>query len=230
MSATPSGPDLLAARLRRLAARVRPAHVFAAAGVAGVVALAGLQAVALPGPRPLTDADRLRIEVVAPVEPEIAPGAVMDVGELVDGFKGVPRRVVQTVAYAPYEEDRYGRDAVEPSPRHRIREAVIETLIPQPEPPAARSDRDRGFGFDAPRRDYRAEREDRRARLEARMQWERDREHDREREMSRRYVSDPGRDRGYDRDRPADRDRRGDEGRWREPPPRDHGPPRGPWN
>lgn len=211
MSAVPSGPDSFASRFRRLAARVRPGHVLAAVGLSVVVGMVGLQAVALPGPRPLTETDRLKIEVVPPVEPEIVAGSVMDVGELIDGFEGVPRApVVEAVAYKSYDDGDDWREAPEPPPNRPIREAVVETTVPQPGRSESRPVPDRWFGFDTPRRDYRAEREARRARLDARMEWDRERERDR----PRRYWSDQGRDRAYDRDR------REDEGRWREPHPR----------
>lgn len=207
MSEAPSGHDAMTARLRRFAARVRPVHLLAAGGAVVLVGMAGLQAVALPGPRPLVDGDRLMIEVVRPVEPEILPGSVMDVGELVDGFQGVPSApVMETVAYAAYDDEEDWRAPPEPAPwpHRRTGEAVVETSLPQPEPSANRSVRDRWFGFDAPRRDYRAEREARRARLESRA-WEGDRE----------------RDRAYDHQGRDDPDR-GGEDRWREPPdPRD---------
>ncbi|MDP3801708.1 hypothetical protein [Brevundimonas sp.] len=208
MSESPSGPEPWAARLRRLPAQARPAHFVAAVAVAGVFGLNGLAAAPLPGPRALTPGERLQIEVVAPVEPAIVPGSVMEVGDLVDGFQGLPPplpSVVETVAWVPDDPWGDGRKEPEPPPRPRVEEAVIH-VAPQPGNDPAR---DRWFGFDAPRRDYRAEREARRARIEARI--EREREAD-----SRRYWSDP--------------DRRGEDDRWREPRPRDDRPPPDPWD
>lgn len=201
MSTDPSGPAPWSARLGRLAARVRPGHLFAATALAAVFGLAGLQAVALPGPRPITDAERLKIEVVAAPEPEITPGSVMDVGELVDGFQGVPRPVVQTVAYAPDEGWEMEPEPVYDRARRAIEAAVIHAP-PQPEPPRRTAALERWFGFDAPRRDYRAEREARRARWESRTdRYDRDQQQDRykrderearfeARDAPRRYRSD----------------------------------------
>lgn len=199
--------DRLMRLARGLAARLRPRHLAAAAAVAVIaVGVAGVRAVALPGPQPLLDGARMQIEVVDPVEPEINPGSVMDVGELVDGFEYTPppppRRVVEPVAYASYDDD------FEPPKRRPKSAAYNEQPIihapPQPEARAGdrrgpRDDRvDRWFGFDAPERDYRAEREARRARRDAREErarerdWRRDRDRyrDQERRETRRYASD----------------------------------------
>ena len=234
MSAAPSGPDPLAARPARLAARVSPVHMLAAAGLAAVVGMVALQAVALPGPRPLTEGDRLRIEVVRPVEPDIIPGSVMDVGELVEGFQGVPRAPVrEAVGYGSDGDwnDRRAAPKPAPPPRRRFEEAVIEAPREQPGPSAGRPVRDRWFGFDAPRRDYRAEREARRARREARIEWERQRAWERDREQTRRYRSDPDRERADNRERQWSRERGGEDERWREaPPPQDDFPPPGRWD
>ncbi|MGZ9098851.1 MAG: hypothetical protein ACXW3O_04030 [Brevundimonas sp.] len=204
MSADPSGPAPWSARLGRLAARVRPGHLFAATALAAVFGLAGLQAVALPGPRPITDAERLQIEVVTPPEPEITPGSVMDVGELVDGFQGVPRPVVQ----AAFFEESGDSWEMQPEPVYDRSRRPVETAVihapPQPEPPRRTAALERWFGFDAPRRDYRAEREARRARWESRAdRYDRDQQQDRyerderearfeERDAPRRYRSDSG--------------------------------------
>lgn len=234
MSAAPTGPDPLTARFARFAARVRPVHVLAAAGLAVVVGMVALQAVALPGPRPLTEGDRLRIEVVRPVEPEIIPGSVMDVGELVEGFQGVPRGPVrEAVAYASDGDWDDGRALPKPAPppRRRFEEAVIEAPRREPGPSAGGPVRERWFGFDAPRRDYRAEREARRARREARIEWERERAWERERDEPRRYRSDPGRERADNRERQWYRERGSEDDRGREaPPPQDDFPPPERWD
>lgn len=215
MSADSSGPASLSARLGRFAAKVRPGHLLAATALTVVFGLAGLQAVALPGPRPITDAERLKIEVVAPVEPEIMAGSVMEVGDLVDGFQGVPKPVVQTAGWEGSDE----RWETEPEPDHAgprrpIEAAVIHTP-PQPEPERRRAGLERWFGFDAPRRDYRAEREVRRAQLEARMAREERDEREIRYEQQARYERD-AREARYDprdaprryRSRPDERVRR----------------------
>lgn len=207
MSDSPAFLDRMKRRAGDLAAAVRPRHVAVAAVIVAVgVGVASLGAVALPGPRPVLDGDRMQIRVVDPVEPDIQPGSVMDVGELVDGFEYTPppRPVAEPAAWAPYDED------FEP-PRPRAAERAYDerAVISAPAQPEMRDDRrdvrdnrvGRWFGFDAPDRDYRAEREARRARLEARDEAERERarerdwrrDQDRDREVAR-YRDQDGRE------------------------------------
>lgn len=156
---------------RQVAARVRPQHLAVLAGVAVIgVGVAAVGAMALPGPRAVHDSERLQIQVVAPDEPEITPGSVMEVGHLVDGFVSVPapQPVAEIAADAPYDDF---VEAAKPPPqgvKRYVEEAVIQAP-PQPEEPAGgwRDSRvGRWLGFDAPQPDYRAEREARRARRE----------------------------------------------------------------
>ncbi|WP_439471370.1 hypothetical protein [Brevundimonas sp.] len=136
----------------------------------GVIAVAGLGLLALrtplPGPTPV-GADRMAVEVVAPVEPTVEPGGAMEVGDLVDGYTHV--------AIAPAEPaDVYDAG---------YETAWVEPLPPLPEPratawrsdgAAARPTQDQAevtrsggqFGFDAPGPDYAAERRARQARLD----------------------------------------------------------------
>ncbi len=172
MSDTGSRFDRLKREAAGLAARVRPRHLVGVVAVAGVaVVLASLNAVALPGPRPVLDGDRMQIQVVAPTEPEITPGAVMEVGELVDGFEYVPPAPpeAEPALWAP-SDDEFDPPASLPSGRKSdFEDARIDAPAP-PEPPRRERVTDglaRWFGFDAPERDYRAEREARRARREA---------------------------------------------------------------
>lgn len=194
-------------RLKRLAAQVRPHHLAAAAAVAVVgLGFMTVRAVALPGPRPVLEGERLHIEVVAPVERAIMPGSVMDVGELVDGFEYTPPppRAVEP-AYAPYE-DYFESPGPQPARNRYAREAVV-VAPPQPEAPKEgwRDSRaGRWFGFDAPDRDYRAEREARRVEREQREAYPR------EERSVRWYRSD-----GAPVDGRGDQPRRRDEG----PPP-----------
>ncbi len=186
--------------------------VVIAAAVAAVVAagLLGLRAVDLPGPRPVLDGDRLKIQVVAPVEPRHRAGSVMEVGELVDVFQYVPppRPLAEPAAYAPLDED-FGVPDSRPASKRTVEQAIVDAP-PQPEGPE-RDRRDnragRWFGFDVPDRDYRAEREARRARREVRAA------QDREGRSVRWYRSDG---------EPVD-DRPGP------PRDRDEGPPPEPW-
>lgn len=222
MSDSPAFLDRLKRRAGAVAAGIRPGHVAVAAVVAVIgIGVAALSAVALPGPRPVLDGDRMHIQIVDPVEPEITPGSVMDVGELVDAYEYTPppRPTVEPAAWAPYDED-----FEPPKPRPASRDYDDRPVIsvpPQPEPRAdeRRDVRDnavgRWFGFDAPERDYRAEREARRARREARMEQEREqdrrRDQDRYREPVRdreiaRYRDQDGREvRRYSSDGPDDR-------------------------
>lgn len=170
--------------LRRAASRVRGGHAVALSAVAAAAfGLAGLRAVDLPEPRPISDSDRLRIEVVHPVEPDIVAGSVMDVGELVDGFQGLPPPLPPLTDAAWSYEDGWDDHDADYSPRpepRRVAEVRTYESAPPPERTSPVRAVQRWFGFDAPRRDFRAERAARRARMEAmerdareRRAWER---------------------------------------------------------
>lgn len=197
---------------RRMLRRLRRRHIVVLTSVAAAaVGLAGLRAVDLPGPRPVMDGERLRIEVVHPIEPAIVPGSRMDVGELVTGFNGLPPAPpALTDAMWSYNEGAVEDLPPPPSSSSWERPAVRALYQPpEPEPPRVRRAESRWFGFDAPRRDYQAERAARRARLEAmdREAWER-------REARRRDWED----RRADERRRDWEDRRADERRredWR---------------
>ncbi len=161
----------------RLAARARPRHFAWALAVAVVgIGLAGVRTVVLPVPRPVLDSERLRIQVVAPVEPEITAGPVMEVGELVDTLESAPPAyaMVEPAAYAP-ADGAFEAPEPPPPPKRYVDDAFVRA--PPPPEPAEPSGREgrvaRWFGFDGPERDYRAEREARRARREARIERER---------------------------------------------------------
>ena len=176
MSDHPRQPSSLSDACRRVAARTRPVHGAAlAALVVAAFGLIGLRSIDLPGPTPIDPGDRLHIEVVHPVEPDIAPGSVMDVGDLVDGLTEIPRPrppdpMPATYAYLDETWD-FG---LPPLPPRAVYDELPIAYPPRPEP---RAERDGGwFGFDAPRRDYQAERDARRARLDALERRERDRD------------------------------------------------------
>lgn len=230
---------------RRAAFRVRGRHAAAISVVAAAAfGLAGLRAVELPGPRPIDDADRLRIEVVQPVEPEITPGSVMDVGELVDGFQGLPPPLPPLTDVAWSHDDGWDahNETWAPTRREPHREVgmrVYETR-PEPERPSPVRTVQRWFGFDAPRRDFQAERAARRARMEAMERDARER-HARERYAAERYRRERAeeeryaferrrRESEYDRRYASDRYR--DAPRWRDDRPHageiDRGPPYAP--
>ncbi|MCS6625391.1 hypothetical protein N0B44_20990 [Roseibacterium beibuensis] len=223
--------DRIVPLLRRAGARVRAGHVVALSAVAAAAfGVAGLRAVELPGPRPISDSDRLRIEVVHPVEPEITPGSVMEVGDLVDGFQGVPPPLPPLTDVAWSSDDGWDDEAGYASARYETRPgAEVRTYESRPdyrresERPSPVRVVQRWFGFDAPRRDYRAEREARRARLDAmereareRRAWERDaaERYRRARIDDARYAAERRRERAaWDR-QAHDRDRV--ETRWRD--------------
>lgn len=148
-----------------------------------------------------TDGPGLNISVVAPVEPEIQPGDVMDVGVLNNGFDGrLPARAqsagdVDLYAEQPaYDEgdrgwraeDRWapgarqnnvqtsgGQSYVRPGPdgapySNAQPRAQRETYQDQGQ--GRPQERPMSFGFDQPQPDWRAEREARRAVMEAREQ------------------------------------------------------------
>jgi hypothetical protein len=209
MSQSPILPRLARA-LRRARSGLRGGHLVAVSAVAvmAVVGLAGVRAVERSASSPVGDGG-LRIEVVHPVEPDIVPGSVMDVGELVDGFEGVPPPPPQAEVLWSHDEgwdEEWTETEAAPWPAEP-RLAGARPYEPPPEPGRVSPARvvQRWFGFDAPRRDFRAEREARRARLEAleRRAWE-----------ARRQDMERHDRRGFD-------DRR-DEGRWanREDAPR----------
>ena len=175
MPEAPSNPDRLKRQARRFAASLRPHHLAIAAVLTAVgLGVVAARTLALPEPQPVLDGERMTIQVVAPLEPEVAPGTVMEVGDLVEGFEyRRPAPVMSDdAAYAPYEA------AFEPRtmrPASRSEDEAGYAPSPPEVPAEDRRDSraDRWFGFDAPERDYRAEREARRARMDARIERER---------------------------------------------------------
>jgi hypothetical protein len=138
------------------------------------IGLMGLKYVNLPEPPPVAPGEALKIEVVTPVEPKIQPGSVMDVGELVDGFRYVPPRPRER--FAPFDVSWDGDDAGPPAYEPPARRAEVRRYASNDDD-RYREDRDyrepprreerRWFGFDNPMPDFRAERRAREARLEA---------------------------------------------------------------
>ncbi|HEX8472289.1 MAG TPA: hypothetical protein VF633_14350 [Brevundimonas sp.] len=120
----------------------------------------------------------LSVAVVAPVEPDVEPGGVMDVGELNNGFDG---KLPEAPAARPeagdyyaeqpaYTENRYYSSAPRaPAPRpgdeaHLYMDQPVMDRDAMP----VRRENPRAFGFDQPRPDYEREREARRAAMDAR--------------------------------------------------------------
>lgn len=112
----------------------------------------------------------LNIAVVAPTEPEVQPGGVMPVGELVDGYEHDPAPMA-ALPNDPFDDIHVETAWVEPEPAPPppvSGMAVIRTDAPQPGTEPIRLDpRDRSYGFSQPRPDYAARRAERQARLEA---------------------------------------------------------------
>lgn len=143
----------------------------AVAGGAVVVA-AGVGLLALRAPMAeqaaFDSAGRMQVEVVAPVEPVVEPGGVMEVGELVDGYTHVaiqPQAEGPDVYDAAYQTAWIEPLPPEPGPRvWRSDGAVVRPTQPQPEVEVVRSGG--MFGFDEPQPDYAAERRAREERLD----------------------------------------------------------------
>jgi hypothetical protein len=186
-----------------------------------VAAVTGVAALALAGwgLAPRTDSDgrslgpRMAISLVAPREPEIAEGEVLEVGALSDGFdRAVLDRVAEPVedpTWMPPDAYAGPNDAFAALPRMPTPRPVTEEDFrgPPPAPPEDRSplrDGSRWFGLDRMRAEAageRAERRERRAEQDA-MEW-------RERAERRDRYDRPSWGEGpIPRDRDDDRDRR----------------------
>lgn len=191
--------------------RIRPAHVAAIAAFSvAALGLVGLKFVTLPGPDAVGPGEGLKIEVVAPVEPDPSPGSVMDVGDLVDGFRYVPP---EPAAQAPVHEVAWLEDEAfapwaPPSRSAGLRRYTSsETDAPPAELEPPRRERERRwFGFDNPLPDFGADRRARQARLDA-LEEQRRAEFE-DRAGRRRYYEERRDDRRYRRsprdERPAD--------------------------
>lgn len=175
--------------------RLKPAHLAVIAVVSvAAVGLMGLKYVTLPRPAPVASGEGLKIEVVAPVEPELVPGSVMEVGELVDGFRYVaPARAPRAPVYETAWME--GEDVAPYTPPSRpaaVRRYSTDGYAPPPAPEPPRRERERRwFGFDNPLPDFGAERRARQARLDA-LEDQRRAERD-DRAERRRYDYEPPR-------------------------------------
>jgi hypothetical protein len=147
-----------------------------------VVAAVGLGGLALSGrgggEAKASGGPELSVAVVAPVEPDVQPGDVMDVGELNNGFDGKLPEVAAAEPVADnyyaeqpaYVENRYYSSA-QPMPAPRPGEEAHLYVDQSPmdrDAGPVRRENPRAFGFDQPRPDYAREREARRAAMEAR--------------------------------------------------------------
>lgn len=147
--------------------RFNPAYA-ASIGAIGALAV-GVAAFAAMEPRPVTTGSHgaaLQIALVAPKEPEVGGGSVMDVGELTDGYK---HRPYVPARYTPVETwtDDYADDLPTPSrarwvpAAEEVRAAAVEFVEDVRQRPLS-------FGFDRPRPDYAEERRQRREAMERR--------------------------------------------------------------
>lgn len=172
-------PHPILAHLRRH--RVAVAGLVIAGGLAVTTfALAGRGTPVDPVTGP-----QLAIAVVPPVEPDIQPGDVMEVGHLNDGFDRATLRrpAPPPLIDAPYNPPPARVEtawAAPPPPAPRrvssapVRETEEDRGYERPAPPPPPRDEyegdPRAFGFDVRRPDYEGERAARRAMLEARLE------------------------------------------------------------
>jgi len=147
-----------------------PAHpAIVAAAVVGGLGLCGASAVWLSsGDRSAIFSGGMAIDVVAPTEPMLADGPVMEVGEVVDGYEHQP--FVQPATFEPDtawlpDEGSGGWPAADVQP---VRLERTDQPAPPPitEPEAPTSSR-WSFGFEVPLPNFAAERRERQARMEA---------------------------------------------------------------
>ena len=153
--------------------------------MAGVVVVAaiGLGGLALSvrngGEAPAGGGPELSVAVVAPVEPDVEPGGVMDVGQLTNGFDGRMPDAAPTAR--PVVEDYYAEQPAytesrqySSAPRSPVTRPGEEAHLYTDQPAmdrngeGPRAGNPRAFGFDQPRPDYDREREARRAAMDAR--------------------------------------------------------------
>lgn len=159
-------------------------------GGLAVVAIGAAVVAMTVRPRPATagiDASVIQIRLVAPTEPDVEPGEIMEVGQLRDDFDRAvliraeaARRTEEAAAAAAlaYHEDDYGDAYVEDhdeASARRVRSDGWRPVVTLPAPPRRPIERQPAFvgspaayGFDAPRPDYAAERHARREAWEAR--------------------------------------------------------------
>ncbi|WP_436355618.1 hypothetical protein [Brevundimonas sp. CEF1] len=100
---------------------------------------------------PAADGPSIHVEVVAPVEPELAPSPILAVGELSDGYEHDPERLLPP---APLGADEMALDSawLEPTPPLPSPPLiVIGEPMPPPAPRVVRLEPDDySFGFDRP--------------------------------------------------------------------------------
>lgn len=104
------------------------------------------------------------VEVVPPIEPDLPPGSIMAVGDLRDGYEHDPERL------APLEdpdESPVETAWLELAPADQGSSLAPPVVTMETPPRPSLEGDDYGFGFDAPRPDYHAERQARISSLDA---------------------------------------------------------------
>lgn len=148
--------------------RFNPAY---AASIGAIAALCvGVAAFAAMEPRPAparSHGAALQIALVAPKEPEVGAGSVMDVGELADGYEHRPYAPVSHTPSETWADGDYAEELPSP-PRARWAPAAEEMRAAAVEFVEEVRERPLSFGFDRPRPDYAEERRQRREAMERR--------------------------------------------------------------
>ena len=196
--------------MARTLSPVALAAITAGVVIAGVGAGILLQPTANPAAAE-TRGPNVSIDVVAPREPELEPGSVMDVGELADGYthRGYAQHAENDPPSYVDAED-FSRAPSELRRVERTRDLTPEA----PRPPIVVERREQPwrwpFGFDQPRPDYAAERRERGARMDDQRRLDEARMRERYEEGGDPYGPGDGR---Y-RDAPPDSGRAGRERQW----------------
>ena len=180
----------MASRPDRLNVWLASPHLRWGLGGLAIVAIGAATVAMTARPRPATaeiDDALIQIRLVAPTEPEVEPGEIMDVGRLSDGFDRAAliraeaaRRAEERAAAAvlAYHDEDYGdayAEQSDPDVVRVVRSDGWRPVVTLPAPPQRQMKREPAFvgsptayGFDAPRPDYAAERRARREAWEAR--------------------------------------------------------------
>ena len=173
--------------------RFNPAYA-ASIGTIGALAV-GLAAFAAKDPRPVSappSGPALQIALVAPEEPKVGVGSVMDVGDLTDGYEHrpyAPASLTPDVAWTE-AEDGYEESHIPSAPRQEWSPRLDEARVAAVQFVQEVRERPLSFGFDRPRPDYAQERRQRREAMQ-RMEIER-------REFGERQLARRERDRRYE--------------------------------
>lgn len=149
--------------------RLGPAHA-AAVGLWSILAFspAVVKSLPLPQARPIGP-ERLQIKLVAPREPARAPGGVLDVGEVEDGFDRASLIASRQneVMLTPVVLDAWPEGEAAPEPVRIYRPGEPVEIIAPELPRVVLNAEDRTFGFGERLPDFAAERQARQALYDA---------------------------------------------------------------